>query len=75
MTEETLAQRTSKRMQQELDDFHNDPQRVGQQKLDVWWQGQLDLRAEARRRIEGPGVVNASCGVYDPMRRFQDETD
>jgi hypothetical protein len=60
-------------MQQELDDFHNDPQRIGQQQLDHRCQGQLDQRAEARRRIERPGAVDARSGIYDPRARFENE--
>jgi hypothetical protein len=70
---ETFGQRTNKRLQQELDEFHADWQRMGQQQLDTWWQRRLDERAEARRRIERPGVVCAEAGIYDPVARFESE--
>jgi hypothetical protein len=70
---ESAAARTQRRLQQELDEFHTDPQRLGQAQLDHWWQRQLDLRAAAQRRIEPSGVIDPRSGIYDPMQRFEDE--
>ena len=52
MTDETFAQRTSKRVQQEYAEFHADAQRTGQAQLDHWWQSRLDEEAEYRRLMK-----------------------
>jgi hypothetical protein len=43
---DTFNERLNKRTQQELDEFHNDPVRLGQAQLDNWWQSQRDLEEE-----------------------------
>jgi putative transposase len=41
--------------------------------FDYWQEQKLAARAAARRRIERPNAVDGSCGLYDPVKRFDDE--
>ena len=66
------AKRASARLQQEYAELDN-PIVSRQLVLDRLWQMRLDERAAARRRIERPGAVDPGSGIYDPMRRFEDE--
>jgi hypothetical protein len=38
----SYEQRYARRLQQEYDEFHNDPQARAQAELDRWWQSQRD---------------------------------
>jgi hypothetical protein len=44
-------------MQQELDEFHNDPVRMQQAQLDTWWESQLDLEFEEADMYEVGGYI------------------
>jgi hypothetical protein len=45
----TYEQRTAARLRQEVQQFENNPQAVGQQILDRLWQARLDEAAEHQR--------------------------
>jgi hypothetical protein len=65
-----------KRIQQRLEEEYaalDDPVVKGQLQLDRMWQRELDARAAARSRVEGPGSVCAEAGIYDPLARFESE--
>ena len=64
--------RAAARLQHEYAELDN-PVVSAQVQLDRFWQRRLDERAAARRRIERPGAVCAEAGIYDPMRRFENE--
>jgi hypothetical protein len=55
-----------KRLAQEYAEL-DDPIVKGQLQLDAWWERQLERRARARR-TEIP-----ECGIYDPMKLFEEE--
>ena len=65
--------RAEARLQQELDEFHADPVRLAQAQIDSWFSNHVNARAAVRRRIERPGAVDPESGIYDPMRRFENE--
>ena len=74
MTEETYQDRIHKRTRQEVEAFERDPVAKKQKELDFWWEQKLARKAAARRRIEAPSSECAAAGIYDPMRRFMDES-
>ena len=67
-------QRYHARLQREYAEL-NDPLVKAQLQLDHFWEAKLERRAAALRRIERPGAEDAESGIYDPVARYERETD